>query len=318
MESYEALRSRAAWIDLSARGKIRVHGEDRARLLHAMSTNDVNHLEPHGGLYAFFLTAQGRILADAYIYNFGDGLFLDTEPEVGAKLRDHLDKYIIADDVTLEDESERWAVIGIEGPQFDEGASRLSLPVPSQAYGVANWQDGFVARTAVTGRSGIRVFLPRERKEDLISRLNELDIPQASGHEIQIVRLENGAPRYGEDISERYLVQETQQLQAVHTNKGCYLGQEIVERVRSRGQVHRWLLPIRVAAAQGPAPGTKFGAEGKDAGEITSAAYSPALGQVVGLAYVRTEAAQSGREFYIQTGDEKTVVSLPARTGESI
>jgi len=290
-----------------------VLGDDRARLLHAMSTNDVNHLEPHGGLYAFFLSAQGRILADAYLYNLGDSLFLDTEPEVGAKLRDHLDKYIIADDVTLEDEGERWAEIAIEGPQFEEAASHLSLPVPSQAYGVFEWQDGFVARSAVTGRDGVRVFLPRERKDDFILQLNESGIPQASASEIQIVRLENGAPRYGEDISERYLVQETQQLQAVHANKGCYLGQEIVERVRSRGQVHRWLMPIRVAFTQPPSPGTKFGAEGKDAGEITSAAYSPALGQVVGLAYVRTEAAQSGREFYIQTGDEQAVVSLAVR-----
>ena len=132
MDFYEALRTRSAWIDLSARGKIRVVGEDRARLLHAMSTNDVQRLEPHAGLYAFFLTAQGRIIADAYIYNLDDSLFLDTEPETGAKLRDHLDKYIIADDVTLEDESEPWAAIGVEGPQFRDAADRLSLPVPPQ------------------------------------------------------------------------------------------------------------------------------------------------------------------------------------------
>src|SRR4051794_18385981 len=162
MESYEALRSRAAWLDLSARRTIRVLGEDRARLLHAMSTNDVAHLEPHAGLYAFFLTAQGRILADAYIYNLGDSLLLDTEPETGPKLRDHLDKYIIADDATLEDESEQWAIFGIEGPQFAEAAGRLSLPIPSQTYGVAEWQGGFVSRVAITGRDGVRVFLPKE------------------------------------------------------------------------------------------------------------------------------------------------------------
>ena len=317
MESYEALRSSSAWIDLSARGKIRVLGEDRARLLHAMSTNDVNHLEPHAGLYAFFLTVQGRIFADAYIYNLGDSLFLDTEPEVGGKLRDHLDKYIIADDATLEDESEQWAVFGIEGPQFTEAAGRLSLPIPTSAYGVAEWQEGFVSRAAATNRDGIRIFIPKERKQDLMRQLDEFGIPQASAAEAVIVRLENGVPRYGEDISERYLVQETQQLQAVHTNKGCYLGQEIVERVRSRGQVHRLLMPIRVEATQPPSPGIKFGAEGKDAGEITSAAYSPALGQVVGLAYVRTETAQAGRDLYIQTGDGQTAVSLPARTSES-
>jgi aminomethyltransferase len=313
MESYEALRESAAWLDLSARGKIRVEGEDRARLLHAMSTNDIAHLEPHAGLYTFFLTAQGRILADAYVYNLGESLFLDTEPETGPKLRDHLDKYIIADDATLEDESERWAALGIEGPQFTDAADRLSLPVPPQIYGVMHWQDGFVSRVAATGRDGVRVFLPRERKEDLIRLLNENGIPGASAAEARIVRLENGVPRYGEDISERYLVQETQQLQAVHMNKGCYLGQEIVERVRSRGQVHRWLMPIRVTGSQFPAPGSKFGAGGKDAGEITSAVYSPALGQVVGLAYVRTEAAQAGGEFHLPMGDKSAVVSLPVR-----
>ncbi len=313
MNSYEALRTGAAWLDLSERGKIRVEGEDRARLLHAMSTNDVAHLEPHAGLYAFFLTAQGRILTDAYIYNLGESLFLDTEPETGPKLHDHLDKYIIADDATLENESERWAEIGIEGPQFTAAANRLSIPVPSQIYGVVDWQDGFVSRVAVTSREGVRLFIPRERKEELIRQLCETGVPEASAAEARIVRLENGVPRYGEDISERYLVQETQQRQAVHTNKGCYLGQEIVERVRSRGQVHRQLMPVRITGSQPPAPGTKFGAEGKDAGEITSAAYSVALGQVVGLAYVRTEAAQAGSEFYLQTDTGSVAVSLVAQ-----
>jgi tRNA-modifying protein YgfZ len=314
MESYEALRSRSAWLDLSARGTIRVIGEDRARLLHAMSTNDVSHLEPCAGLYAFFLTTQGRILTDAYIYNLGNSLFLDTEPEVGGKLRDHLDKYIIADDVALEDESGRWTVLGIEGPQFTETASRLSLPLPARAYGIAEWQDGFVSRVAATSRDGIRVFIPKERGADLIRQLSEVNVPQASADEARIVRLENGLPRYGEDISERYLVQETQQLQAVHTNKGCYLGQEIVERVRSRGQVHRLLTPIRIETMQPPAPGTKFGAEGKDAGEITSAVYSPALCQVVGMAYVRTEAAQGQRELRVPTSTGQALVSLSARS----
>ena len=313
MESYEALRRGAAWLDLSTRGKIRVEGEDRARLLHAMSTNDVARLQPHAGLYAFFLTAQGRILADAYIYNLGNSLFLDTEPETGPKLRDHLDKYIIADDATLEDESERWAEFGIEGPQFADAAGRLSLPVPPQVYGVAEWQEGFVSRAAATGRDGIRVFLPKEHKQNFIGKMEAAGIPQASPADAEVVRLENGIPRYGEDISERYLVQETQQLQAIHTSKGCYLGQEIVERVRSRGQVHRLLMPIRVAATQPPAPGAKFGAAGKDAGEVTSAVYSPALGQVVGLAYVRTEAAQGGGEFHLQTDNGQVAVSLPAK-----
>src|SRR5438045_3407124 len=109
MTGYEALWGGAAWVDLSARGKIRVTGEDRGRLLHAMCTNNIEDLAAGEGLYAFFLTAQGRIIADAYIYNLGESHLLDTEPETATKLRDHLDNYIIADDVMLEDETAQWA-----------------------------------------------------------------------------------------------------------------------------------------------------------------------------------------------------------------
>ena len=102
MKGYQALRESAAWIDLSGRGKIRVTGEDRARLLHAMTTNDVQNLKPGDACYAFFLNAQGRILADVNILCFEDHFLLDTEPETARKVFEHLDKFIIADDVTLE------------------------------------------------------------------------------------------------------------------------------------------------------------------------------------------------------------------------
>ncbi len=290
MTGYEALRTRAASIDLSARSKIRVSGEDRARLLHAMSTNHIAGLVPDSGLYAFFLTAQGRILADAYVYNLGDTILLDTEPEAGQKLQQHLDKFIIADDVTLEDETKRWAEIGIEGPASLDIARELGLPVPDTRYSLAQWNDGFCVRVASTGPTGIRLFLPASQKQAFVAHL---PIPEASSEEARLVRLENGIPRFGEDISERYLVQETQQVHAVHSNKGCYLGQEIVERVRSRGQVHRLLTSVRLKSSLPPAAGAKLSVEGKDVAEITSAAYSPALGEVVALAYVRGEAAQS-------------------------
>src|SRR5580692_6386026 len=111
---YDALRTAAAWLDLSARGRIYATGGDRARLLHAMTTNHVQNLTPGAGCYAFFLNAQGRILADANILCFDDYLLLDVEPESRAFLMGHLDKYIIADDVTLEDMTEATFALGIE------------------------------------------------------------------------------------------------------------------------------------------------------------------------------------------------------------
>lgn len=294
MSGYDALRSAAAWIDLSSRGKIRVTGEDRARLLHAMSTNDVQHLAAGEGLYAFFLTAVGRILADACIYNLGDSLFLDTEPETGAKLAEHLDKYIIADDATLDKETDTWACIAIEGPSAKQVACEVSISVPHNQYGITNWENGFVAHIASTGAEGFRVFVPATSKQALIEGLNAASVPQATAAEARLVRMENGLPRYGDDISERYLVQETQQLHAVHSNKGCYLGQEIVERVRSRGQVHRLLAPVRIHSTTAPAAGSKLvTASGETAAEITSAEFSPVLGEVVAFAYVRTEPAHT-------------------------
>jgi glycine cleavage system aminomethyltransferase T len=131
MTGYEALRQSAARVDLSARGRIRVSGEDRKRLLHAMTTNHVEQLEPGQAIYAFFLNAQGRILADVNIYCAEDHLLLSVEPEVREKVLSHLDRYIIADDVTLEDITEATAEIAVSGPQAPAPPPAPSL---SRAY----------------------------------------------------------------------------------------------------------------------------------------------------------------------------------------
>jgi aminomethyltransferase len=290
MQGYEALRSATAWFDLSARGKILVTGEDNARLLHAMSTNDVKNLAEGAGLYAFFLNDKGRILADAYIYHRPDGFLLDTEPESAGVLRDHLDRYIIADDAALADETANLAAMALEGPQSLQAGATLGLTVPGEAFSSVAWQNGFVARVSATGSPGIRIFLPEAEKAAFIESLKSANIPQADAAAVKVVRLEHGMPRFGEDISSRYLAQETQLAHAIHSNKGCYLGQEIVERVRAQGQVHRLLASVRIETQTPPEPGTKLLANGNPVAEITSAAFSPALGQVVALAYVRREA----------------------------
>jgi len=194
-------------------------------------------------------------------------------------------------------------VIGIEGPGSLERALRLGISVPEQKYSVSEWQGGFVARAASTGPEGVRIFVRQQEKDDLLKRLHELEVPNASATEARIVRIENGIPRYGEDISERYLVQETGVMEAVHSNKGCYLGQEIVERVRSRAQIHRVLKPVRIQSSTAPEPGTKLSADGKDVAELTSAVFSPGLGEVVALAYVRVEAAREKPAMAVKESD---------------
>jgi aminomethyltransferase len=284
MTGYDALRTRAAWMDLSARGKIKLTGEDRARLLHAMTTNHIQQLTPGAGCYAFFLNDKGRVIADANILCRPDHFLLDVEPETRASLYQHLDRFIIADDVTLEDATDTIATIAVEGPEAAAVLQRAGAPVPEAEYGTLDWDRSVVARLNSTGSTGFFVFAPAGEKSALISRLEAAGAEPADAAAARIVRLEHGKPRYGEDVSERFLAQEANQPQALHFSKGCYLGQEIVERVRSRGQIHRVLKPLVLETTEPPAPGTKL----PDGSEITSAAWSPALGKVVALAYVRT------------------------------
>ena len=299
----DGLRESAAWLDLSARGKIRMTGEDRARLLHAMTTQDVQSLAPGQGCYAFFLNAQGRILGDVNIFCREDSFLLDTEPETRQKLYDHIDRYIIADDVTLEDVTGEMSTIAIEGPQSAAVLERLGAPLPEADYATRSWSGSIVARVSTTGARGYSLFMLPTKKAEIIAALN---IPEATPEEARIVRIEHGKPRYGEEITERYLVQETAQLNAVSFSKGCYLGQEIVERVRSRAQIHRVLRRLTIDSLEPPPAGTKLKSGDADSAEIASAVYSPTLGKVAALAYVRTQFAEPGTEMLL--GNARAVV----------
>ncbi len=282
---YDALRQSAAWMDVSKRGRLRLTGDDRARLLHAMTTNQVQKLTPGQGCYAFFLNAQGRILGDANLFCFEDHFLLDTEPETRTKLAEHLDRFIIADDVTVEDITDTTVAIAIEGPQAAATLAALGAGIPLEPYDSAAWGSRTVARVDTTGASGFFVIAPLAEKSSLLAQFAR--IPEATAEDARTVRIEHGRPRYGEEITERYLVQETGQLNAVNFTKGCYLGQEIVERVRSRAQIHRILRRLEIDTAEVPPPGAKLKSGEADAAEIASAAYSPALGKVVAMAYVR-------------------------------
>jgi aminomethyltransferase len=291
MTGYEALRSGAAWLDLSGRGKIKMTGEDRARLLHAMTTNHIQQLTPGTGCYAFFLTTQGRILADVNILCRPDHFLLDLEPEAREKIYQHLDRYIIADDVTMEDLTAQTVTIAVEGPKSAGVLAAAGAPALETEYSSAEWGTRLVARLNSTGSPGYFVFAPVTEKAELIAQLEAAGAVAGDAEAIRAVRLEHGKARFGEDLSERFLAQEANQPRALHFSKGCYLGQEIVERVRSRGQVHRVLMPLLLDAKDPPAAGTKLQIGEANVAEITSAAYSPALDKVVALAYVRTEHA---------------------------
>jgi len=257
----KALIESAAVIDLSSRGRIRVTGEDRARLLHAMSTNHVEGMKPGDAQYTFFLNAQGQIQADAYILCFEDHFLLDVEPEVRQSLYEHLDHFIIADDVTLEDVTDQMPCFAIEGPKAEADGAAISF----------------------TGQRGFRIY----------GTAAPDGLPAATMEDAEAARIMHFKPRYGHDITDRTLPQETQQMKAaVHFQKGCYLGQEIVERVRSRGHVNRLLVGFTGDADTAPAVGAKVAYGGKEDGDVTSAVVVD--GKLYGLAIVRSQIAKPG------------------------
>jgi folate-binding protein YgfZ len=277
---YTALTHGAAILNLSARGRIRVTGEDRARLLHAMTTNHVNQLKPGEGLYAFFLNAQGRIQSDVYVLCFEDHLLLDTEPETRHTVYEHLDRYIIADDATVEDVTEETFCLGLEGL----GASAV---IPSGLpYSHAPWQGNTAAAISATGAPGVRIYGPATAFGNTVKALEAAGAVTASAEDAEHVRIQHFKPRFGQDITESTLPQESRQMFALHFQKGCYLGQEIVERIRSRGHVNKELMGFQLEGHTAPPPETKLFAGGKEAGEVTSSTVCPE-GRVYGLAYVR-------------------------------
>jgi aminomethyltransferase len=268
---YQALHSGAAWLDLSARGRIVARGRDRVRLLHNLASNDVKKMTPGTGCYTFLLNPQGRIQADLNLFCFEDHFLLDTEPELREKVHQHIKRYIIADQVELEDVTAQTACIGLEGP----GAGAI-VEAPPADYSHAPWSDYIAARATVTGQPGLRIFCSAPQSAALIARLQAAGALPATADDARLVRIENGRPRYGEDITDTSLPQETQQMHAVSFTKGCYLGQEIVERIRARGHVNRKLVRLEF---DGPNP-----PQGAD---ITSTVISPATGKTIALAYVR-------------------------------
>jgi aminomethyltransferase len=182
----------------------------------------------------------------------------------------------------------------------------MGAPIPEAPYSHVDWHGRIVARVNSSGEPGFRIF---GSTADLAA------LPLADAESVRVVRLEHAKPRYGEDIFDTTLPQETQQPHALNFNKGCYIGQEIVERIRSRGHVNRLLVGLRIDATEPLAAGTKLSANGAEAGEITSAAFSPALGKVVALGLVRAQYATPNTA--LQAGDFHAVTTPVAGSPEA-
>lgn len=280
---------------LDTRSKIFLTGEDRTRWLNGMVTNNVRDLAPGHGVYAFLLNAQGRIQGDLYAFNRGSAIVLDVDREQSAKLLEIFEHYIVMDDVNVEDASNRLTAVGVQGPKTHAVllAAGIELPdlTPLQLVDL-KWRDFEITllRAEAWKSDAYEVWLDPAHAPALLEALRQSDAKPVGAATQRLYRMASGIPLFGEDIRERDLPQETGQERALHFAKGCYVGQEIVERIRSRGQVHRVFSGFALTAYA--APGDKIAADGKDVGEITSTAsiQSPAGNTLLALGYLRREA----------------------------
>jgi aminomethyltransferase len=325
-EELAALMNAVGIYDLGWRRRLRCTGEDRSRWLNGMVTNFVSNLEENAGCYAFVLNAQGRIQGDLDIYRCSNSFWLETDAVQIDALTAFLDRYIIMDDVTLEAQPQ-WTAIGIAGPRADALIADAGLPVPSSPLHIseATWQGHAIVVIAAHGPLAPRYELWMER-DSVVAMWNALTAAGAvrcGVNAIESLRILEGTPAYSVDIGAKDLPQETNQMRALHFNKGCYLGQEIVERIHSRGNVHRTFTGF-VLADGSPRPGTALLAESKPVGEITSVAHVivPGIGErVLALGNIRREALE--RKLDIWAGETSAVPSsLPFNfsgdTGRSI
>jgi len=306
-----AILTSAAIFPLEDRAFLRITGSDATRWLNGMVTNSIQALAPGEGNYNFLLNAQGRIQGDCTIYREpGDEptFLLETAATQIDAIQTLLDKFIIMDDVELTPLDHLSGIL-VAGPQAlsvvmaigtaNHQAAPCSPTAQAPSQQTINLKQTVYAGAPVTLIQAYSPLVPRfeiwSDASTIASILAELrdvhDVPVCTAETLESLRILSGQPRFGKDIRDRDLPQETAQTHALHFAKGCYLGQEIVERIRSRGQVHRTFTGFRLTAlpAALPAPLT---ADSKPAGELTSAAILPLpTGDIpFALGYVRREA----------------------------
>jgi folate-binding protein YgfZ len=297
-----ALMEGAGAFDLGYRGQIAVGSADRLRWLNGMLTNNLQALAERAGNYNFVLNAQGRIQGDCDAYSMADHLLVVTDRSQIPALMAHFDQFIIMDDVALEDISATRTALGLAGPHAPQLLAALGVSLPKIAAPAATTGPLWLLETRICGLpvqlTGGYPGQPRFELWCANENVRMLwDVLLAAGaipcglRAVEALRVLEGIPRYGVDITSRDLPQETSQTRALHFSKGCYLGQEIVERIRSRGQVHRRLAQFTLSSEPTALP-LELTAAGESApvGRITSSALHNGTSYALGI--VRNEAIE--------------------------
>ncbi len=274
------------WADLSARTKFRLAGSDRQRFVQGQISNDIRLAREDATLFACVMTVKGKMCADIFIRAEPDAYIVDAEPELRESLAARLERYIIADDVTLEDITDANVLFHVIDP-------RSISSLPAELAPLVR-----LARSARYGRDGHDLFAAAAHAEPLRAWLGEGELNAA---EIELLRISENIPRWGQDLAEDTIpVEAGLEERAISYTKGCYIGQEVISRIKSVGRVHHHLRRLRAAFPLHA--GQTLQADGKPAGEVTSAVAVPNTSDWLALGYLRTGFEQAGRQLTSEAG----------------
>ncbi len=320
---YDAVCRDAGALDLSYLGKLRVTGRDRIRYLHNMLSNDIKNLPTGKGCYAALLTHQGRIESDLHVYHEPDTFMLECPAAGTAHVLTTLNRFIVADDVVVEDITAATCILSLQGPDSRRVMERtLSCSLegmePLEHRAIPREPgDWMVVRRDRVGMDGFDLWLPSAAASGLWTQWVEVEgIARVGLRALDWLRTEAGIPWYGVDMDERNLPQEVGLSSAISLTKGCYRGQEIVARVHYRGHLDRRLGAVAVESDELPPRGAGILSGGSRIGEVSSAVSSPRLGRPLALGILKTEFLQDDTPVEVAYGAATRpgkVVSLPIR-----
>ena len=334
VSEHQAVRNSVGIADVSYRSRHQLTGDDRATFLHRIVSNDVESLSTGQGTYAMLLTHRGKIIADLNIYVLKDAITIDTAPETAGNIFSELDKYIVADDVELSDVTEETGAVAVHGPKSSELVQAAlnvnDLETLSERHscvreGDALFQHPIVCvKTNATGEVGYTLYTAAEGVaalwETLMTKGAQLDVQPIGWNALESLRIEAGIPRYGTELTDAVIPLEAELEHAIDFEKGCYIGQEIVARMKYRGHPNRLLRGIEIddnRPSQDDCelrPGAPVFNADKEVGWVTSATFAPTLEKKVALGYVRTAVTAAGSRVQIETPNghvDATVVLLP-------
>jgi folate-binding protein YgfZ len=321
-QGYDAARRHAGLVDRGDYGRLVVSGKDRASYLHGLLTNDIASLQPGQGCYAAYLTPQGRMIADLWVYELGDAILLRLLRDVKGTVLGKLDQFIFSEDVQLGDVTDTFAAVAIVGPDaasilsraLDVPAATLaSLPEHGNVRASFGNQSAIIVRVSDVGETGYDVLVEAAAFSTLLAALREGGANEIDAAAADMLRVEGGIPKFHVDMDEETIPLEAGiESRAISLTKGCYVGQEVIIRVlhRGHGRVARKLVGLVFADGAAPGRGATVQSESRDVGKVTSAVWSPALQRPIALAYVQRDFIAPGTHVMVE-GASAEVSTLP-------